>query len=471
MKTLIYKYSYLINAYNLSNNNNIFNIVVDELLDSLDEYSKNNSTSDLYYFNDVLEILLLSPDIKRSEELIEKNIRKIIKKSENQKNLNKKGKIISWYNHLVKELDYPGYKKSLEEISNLYNFRDDFNISVYEECELLKRDFRQKICCNKDKFSKDYIISIDGDDTYDKDDALSIKKVNDNFFLTIFISDPFASCPINSLVMNEARNRSQTLYLPDKIIPMIPSEVVRKNLSLDENKNRFVRSYKYIIDKYGEILDFKIEKEVIRVSNNLTFSKANKIIKSNSNNPKLEETMANLLELKDILSKKYDVAKIVDEVPKSNSEKLIETFMKLNNYSVAKHFSDNNLPFVYRHHKLKQDFYNKCPIDFDMMNKKDENNYGKILNSFDNICLSASYSMYDSYHEGLNLDFYCNSTCPIRRYADNLVNFCQDNFYYKTPTDKQYINLESQLKKEVDFLNEKDKETLEYYKEYIKFRN
>lgn len=464
-KNLIEKYSYLINAYNMIYDDyNLFDLIIDEYLKELYVYAVKKKSINLYYYDDVLEELLNNSKIKIDSIVKERNIEKIMN-SFSKQSLEKceRERASSWYKHLIKLVDTNSSAISIDELNSMYNVRTHFKSSATEEAEILKYANKNKMVCRN---LSDYIITIDADSlSVDKDDALSIKKQDDYYELKIFIADPNTFCGPNSLLLEEASQRGQTLYLEDKNIYMFPEELITSSLSLDENRNRFARAYIYKIDEKGEVIDFKIEKQKIRVSNNLSYDKVNEILRKGTENQRLEESINYLRELKSLITKKYideDLIEKLSKEEKTTSEKLIEAYMVFNNHIVAKYFHQKKLLFIYRNHKLT-----KSLEDF-----KDQlgtmSNYEKILKGIEKISLSASYSLDKPQHEGLNLDYYSHTTSPLRRFADVLVNLCEDKFYFTNIGDQEYYKLEEYLKKEVEALNEKNQEILEFYKRYTR---
>lgn len=470
-ETLVSKYFYLINAYNNIYDNSLIDNVVDEYLKSMQDYASSNRAIDLYYFDNVLESLLNNEKVKIEPEVRERNIEKVIARFNSLK-LDKKQRerISCWYNHLIKLIDTNCSRVNLEQLNSMYNVKFYFKTAALEEANVFKFSNKYRMIA---KDNCDYIISIDdSSDTIDKDDAIAIKKLDNGCYeLKIFIADPNTFFTMDSLLMQEAKKRTQSIYLPNNTIHMFPEELLADSLSLDENKNRYARVYTYIISEDGEVVDFKIDKKVVRVSNNLSYDKVNDIIKKGTENLKLNNTIENLLELKSAINKKYisqdDVDKAINK-EKGTSEKLIELFMVFNNYRVAEYFYKHNLPFIYRNHKLNKnlsEFEEEFQRDLDI----DIEKFEKIISSIEKVYLSASYSSVLPNHEGLDLEYYSHTTSPLRRYADIIANNCEDLFYFNSPTDEEVRSFEEKLKSDIDHLNAKEYEVFEYYKKYAKY--
>lgn len=444
---------YLINAYN-NENDNIINTLVDLYIKELVNYMDQDINYNLCYYEAVISEILSNKKIKIDKNIIKQNINKCFQLLVENESIQyrKRIKMIQWINHLINILEDRNYKVGISTINNLYNINTSFDYAVIEEGKLY-----YQLCQSKylDIDTKDFIISIDDSDNYNRDDAFSISKDNDKYLLKIYISDPNSLYDMNSLTMQEARNRSQSIYLPDRTLEMFPNQTIRNILSLDAGKRRLARVYTYLLGEYGEILDFSIEKRPIIVKRNLSYQEVNDSFYEQS---KITKTLILLRELKDVISNNYNS---LDEV---NSESLIEVLMMFNNINVAKYFKEHNLPLPYRYFEYKKQ------NPFEGFNQTDENTK-KIIKIIKSINSTAYFSSKPLHHDAINTDYYCYSTSPNRRYADILVNECQDKLYFKNLTDKEYYLFEEYLNNEINYLNQKNLQLNEYYKKYAKTLN
>ena len=444
---------YLINAYN-NENDNIINTLVDLYIKELVNYMDQDINYNLCYYEAVISEILSNKKIKIDKNIIKQNINKCFQLLVENESIQyrKRIKMIQWINHLINILEDRNYKVGISTINNLYNINTSFDYAVIEEGKLY-----YQLCQSKylDIDTKDFIISIDDSDNYNRDDAFSISKDNDKYLLKIYISDPNSLYDMNSLTMQEARNRSQSIYLPDRTLEMFPNQTIRNILSLDAGKRRLARVYTYLLGEYGEILDFSIEKRPIIVKRNLSYQEVNDSFYEQS---KITKTLILLRELKDVISNNYNS---LDEV---NSESLIEVLMMFNNINVAKYFKEHNLPLPYRYFEYKKQ------NPFEGFNQTDENTK-KIIKIIKSINSTAYFSSKPLHHDAIDTDYYCYSTSPNRRYADILVNECQDKLYFKNLTDKEYYLFEEYLNNEINYLNQKNLQLNEYYKKYAKTLN
>lgn len=333
-KYLIERYHYLINYYNKENNNNLFDKVIKQFIKSILKYVEENDKTYLYYYNDTLEQLIQNKNIDKKfdkeEEL--KNIKQLFDKKENDEK--KQNRKLLWLNHLYNLITDQSYQPNIEMLNNLYEIRYYFKPSVLAESNLLtiiKKPEEDKLSS-----SKEHIITIDSEDVFGRDDAISVKKLNSDLYqLSIYIADPNNYCDINSLIIKEAKKRNQTIYLDDQTIHMLPENTI-KNLSLDKDKYRYVRAYNYEIDKYGNLVNFKIEKAIIKVKENLTYEEANKIIYNGEANKNTIETIQNLLDLRDILTSNNKNLSFSSLKP--ISETLINFYIVYNGLNIGNYF-------------------------------------------------------------------------------------------------------------------------------------
>ena len=447
---IIIENGYLINAYN-NENDNIINTLVEQYIKELINYMDEDINYNLCYYEAVINTIFENKKIRIDKKIIQQNINKCLQLLTENKNIEygKRIKMFQWLNHLINILDDRNYKPCISTINNLYNINNSFEYSIIEEGKLYYQ-------LGQDKYlnpsTKDFIISIDDVDNYNRDDALSISKENDKYKLKIYISDPNSLYEMSTLTMQEARKRSQSIYLPDKTLEMFPEHTIKNFLSLDEGKRRLARVYNYTISENGEVLEFNITKSPIIVKRNLSYKGVNESLYKQS---EIIKTINMLKELKDIISNNYSAP---DEV---NSESLIEVLMMFNNINVAKYFKDHNLPLPYRY------FVYKKENNIENLNQADENTK-KIIKLIKSINNTAYFSSKPMHHDAIKTDQYCYSTSPNRRYADILVNECQDKLYFDKLSDKEYYAFEEYLNKEINYLNQKNLQITEYYKRYAR---
>ncbi|WAW14421.1 ribonuclease R [Peptostreptococcus equinus] len=308
--------------------------------------------------------------------------------------------------------------------------------------------------------------TIDGDDSKDFDDAIEVKKVGQDYELGVHIADVTHYVRENSKLDKEALSRATSVYMVDKVVPMLPQKLSNGICSLNPNVDRLTLSCIMKIDgKSGKVKDYKIQKTVINSKARMTYKEINSILEKDDENmkKKYSDFLVSIYDARDlaeVLRKRrfkrgaidfdFVESKIklddtgvpisIDPYERGLSNKMIEEFMLLANETVAEHFFWMKLPFVYRVHEDPDDekiltlrnFVNelgyKMPISRDGVKPSD---LQRLLESLDTkeaqrsigtIMLrtlrQARYSPECLGHFGLAAKFYCHFTSPIRRYPD-----------------------------------------------------
>ncbi|MGM9879164.1 MAG: RNB domain-containing ribonuclease [Bacilli bacterium] len=454
-ENLIKNNPYLINAFNL-NSKNIISLVVDKYLESVN--SNKRSYEKICYYDKTLDLLLTSKFIKTEEFIIKENISKITKMYKDKLISGKSNEFISsWYKNLIDKINNPDYIKEEKYLNKMYN------IIVPKEEKLEKINF------NKEGKNKDFIVTIDESVNVNKDDAFSVKKIEDDLYnLKVYIADPNSLFSSSSVSMKNARNNTQTIYLEDKKIDMFHPEVVNNYLSLDENKLRNVKVYDFILDKKGNLVSFDIKRESMRVNKNYSYDEFNNLLDICFSHNQ-EEFIENLMIIKDILSNKglEDLAEKELGIEITNAEKLVASFMIYTNNKVAEFFAKNGYPFIYRHYTYDKPFIDRSILEVVPNEKKEK--YAHFLEEIGKTSNNAIYSVDSMNHDALGLGYYTHITSPNRRYADIIANSCVDNFYFNSLTDKEILEFENYLKNEVNYLNDRIEGLNNYYDGYARY--
>lgn len=320
------------------------------------------------------------------------------------------------------------------------------------------------------------IFTIDGDDTKDIDDAVSLYMDGENYILGVHIADVSTYVKSGTALDKEARKRGTSVYLIDTVIPMLPRELSNGICSLNPNEDRYALSVEMKISKSGEVLESKIFKSVIKSKIQMTYNKVYDILVNNIVAEGYEphvETLKLMEKLALILvDKKSKMGAIDFDMPEAKiildendavldiklremtiANKLIEEFMILANEVVAETFNKKELPFIYRiHEKPEVDRIEKLntmlknlgypEIDLNACAKKGKvngNNLALQLRNVMNLAKEneneklvsllvlrtmqlAKYSNENIGHFGLASEYYCHFTSPIRRYPDLFIH-------------------------------------------------
>lgn len=349
-----------------------------------------------------------------------------------------------------------------------YNISTIFPDDVKEEVKNIPDHVRENEFGSRRDLRDDMIFTIDGDDTKDIDDAISIEKLsNGHYKLGVHIADVSYYVKEGSPLDNEAMERGTSVYLVDRVIPMIPHELSNGICSLNPNVDRLAISCVMEFDQKGRQVDYEIFESVIRSRKQMTYKNVNSILEKNVIPDGYEEYVDHLklmAELAKILRKmkedrgyidfEVDEAKIlVDEncVPtdvvlrnRGIGENLIEDFMIAANECVATHIYFMNLPFIYRIHEVPKEekirsFLNYIQtLGYQITGNLKENNpktIQRIIGMLDDkpefkilsslllrSMQKAVYRPENLGHFGLASKCYTHFTSPIRRYPDTTVH-------------------------------------------------
>lgn len=319
------------------------------------------------------------------------------------------------------------------------------------------------------KRRKDYrdlrTITIDGDDSKDFDDAVSIKRDGEDFILGVHIADVSQYVTEDSPLDIEAKKRGTSVYLVDRVVPMLPFRLSDDLCSLMEGKDRPTLSCVMRINSEGEIIGHEISESVIHSHHRMTYSSVNKILEDHDPDemakyPDMLEDLKDMEELGKILFKKrekrgsieFDLpeAKIIlDEdghavdikrYDRGVSQKMIEEFMLAANETVAEDFSNRKIPFLYRTHdtpeaekmerlyRLAGAFFYVPHVSFaEITPKQIQALVNKVKDTDEETFITlvalrsmqrACYTTDGKGHFGLAAPYYCHFTSPIRRYPD-----------------------------------------------------
>lgn len=332
------------------------------------------------------------------------------------------------------------------------------------------------------------MVTIDGEDAKDLDDAVSIEKLpNGNYKLGVHIADVSNYVTQNNPLDKEALKRATSVYLIDRVIPMLPRKLSNGICSLNPKVDRLALSCLMEIDKEGKVLDHKIYESVIKTNERMTYTDVTKILKDNDEETikkydYLYEDFKAMEELEQILHNKrikrgaidfdFQESKIIlDEKGKpveikpydrEIANRIIEEFMLVCNETIAEHFFWANVPFVYRIHedpdseKLEKfnDFVHNLGYivrwSAEVHPKQLQEVIEKVKGKKEETVVStlllrslkqARYSPECSGHFGLAARYYCHFTSPIRRYPDLMIHRVIKAYLNGRLDDKSYKKL------------------------------
>lgn len=370
-------------------------------------------------------------------------------------------------------------------IAAKHSIETEFSEEVKRELKNIPDEVCENDLIGRTDLTKEMIFTIDGDDTKDIDDAISVKRDGKNYVLGVHIADVSNYVKVGTALYDSAFSRGTSSYLADTVIPMIPHQLSNGICSLNPEVIRLTLSCIMTIDNNGKVISYDIFPSYIKSRKQMTYKNVNKILDKNIIPEGYEEyadTLKLMHELSKILRQEkinrgyidfgIDEAKVIqDENGKAidivkriqgTGEKLIEDFMIAANETVATHISNLDLPFIYRVHDLPnaekiEDFSNLIKqMGYQIhtnLNKITPVTMQKLLNEFRDkdefVILSdmllrsmkkAIYSTNNIGHFGLASKNYTHFTSPIRRFPDLTVHRLLRTYLFENRIDMETIN-------------------------------
>ena len=356
-----------------------------------------------------------------------------------------------------------------------------------------KKDFRHRLDLTKER-----MVTIDGDDTKDFDDAVSIRRDGDDYILGVHIADVSHYVQEDGALDREAHERGTSIYLTDRVIPMLPQVLSNGICSLNEGENRLALSCIMRIDKKGKVVKHEIAESVIRVTHRMTYHDVNEILE-NANRTlcvRYADVLGDFFLMQDLSRRirrkrakrgavdfEFPEAKIkldrtghaiaVEARERGIAEMMIEDFMLSANETIAETFFSKEIPFLYRNHgkpdeekitslrKMLAGFGlsmggsggEASPKDMQKLLKKVQGRPEEgllsvlVLRSMQR----AEYAPENVGHFGLAAEYYCHFTSPIRRYPDLIVHrIIKEQLHGKLKRKRQahYLAILPQLAKQ-----------------------
>ncbi len=387
-------------------------------------------------------------------------------------------------------------------IAYKYGINNEFSAEVLHELDKIPNEVDPSELVNRKDLTNEIIFTIDGADTKDIDDAISLTYDDDTYTLGVHIADVSHYVKENTALGDEAYNRGTSAYLADTVIPMLPHKLSNGICSLNEGVIRLTMSCVMKINHAGDIISYDIFPSYIKSRKKMTYHEVNEILEHKSIPAGYEpykDILLKMNELAKILRKKkvsrgyiefdIDEAKIIqDENGKAidiqkrtrgDGENLIEDFMIAANETVATHISNMELPFIYRVHALPntekiEDFLNLVkalgytihtkiteitPITMQrLLNElKDKPEFFILSSLLLRSMKKAEYSKTNIGHFGLASKNYTHFTSPIRRLPDLIVHRLLKTYLIKKDYSMSTIDyLESYLVTSAEHASERE---------------
>ncbi|MEE1130719.1 MAG: ribonuclease R [Caryophanon sp.] len=365
----------------------------------------------------------------------------------------------------------------------------EFPQEVVDAAAAVPEQIDEKDLIGRRDLRNEVIVTIDGADAKDLDDAVTVTKNDDGTYkLGVHIADVSYYVTEDSVLDKEAYERATSVYLADRVIPMIPHRLSNGICSLNPQVDRLTLSCEMIIDGAGNVVSHDIFQSVINTTERMTYSDVYKILEHRDENPELVERYENLIPMFELMGELAKVLRerraargaidfdfkeskvLVDEEgwpseivvrERTVAERLIEEFMLVANETVAEHFHWMNVPFIYRIHedpkpeKLQRFF--EFVTNFGLVIKgTGASVHPKALQAIiekieglpEEPVIStmllrslqqAKYSAESLGHFGLSAEFYTHFTSPIRRYPDLIVHRLIRTYLVNGDTSKETI--------------------------------
>lgn len=364
---------------------------------------------------------------------------------------------------IIGHINDPGV--DIMSLVKAYNIPVEFSQKIMHQVENVSNEVSEADMAGRLDLRDWQMVTIDGEDAKDLDDAVSLTKEGELYRLGVHIADVSNYVQEHSALDVEAEDRGTSVYLVDRVIPMLPHKLSNGICSLNAGENRLALSCIMMIDEKGKVIDHKIAETVIKVDRRMSYTSVKKILADHDESERAEykelvpmfemmEHVAAILrkkrmkrgsidfdfpETKIILDKK---GRPVDIKPyeRNVATKMIEDFMLIANETVAQDYFWQEVPFVYRTHenpdeeKIKKlstfinNFGYTLHIGSDEVHPKElQKLLSKIEGTEEEALISrltlrsmkqAKYTTECTGHFGLATNYYCHFTSPIRRYPD-----------------------------------------------------
>ena len=379
----------------------------------------------------------------------------------------------------------------IEVVLAEHDFNVEFPSDTLDQLKTIPTEVKDSDIEGREDYRDEMIFTIDGDDTKDIDDAISVKRLeNGNYELGVHIANVPYYIKENSPLDVEARERGTSVYLADRVVPMYPHQISNGICSLNPGVDRLTISAIMEIDLDGNMLDYRITESVIRSRIQMTYNKVNQILEENIIPDGYEPYVDKLKEMKelaDIVRKNkikrgyidfdIDEAKIVvdsdgkvldiEKRYRGSGEKMIEDFMILANEAVASTISNLGLMGIYRIHgdvsverlrkflQILRNYHIKIKDDFKYVNQKTIQNILKEIKDLEGFgvlatrmvsCMDkARYDVNNIGHFALASRNYTHFTSPIRRYPDTTIHRLLHDYLFGNLTSEVVSHWENIL--------------------------
>lgn len=397
-----------------------------------------------------------------------------------------------------------------------FGFEESFHPEALEQLKSMTDEIPESEVSSRRDLRDEVIFTIDGADTKDIDDAISLTmKSNHNYLLKVHIADVSHYIKEGTPLYKEAEKRGTSVYLAGSVLPMFPPKLSNHICSLNPNSDRLTLTCEMEIDKCGNIVKYDIYESIINSRKQMTYQNVNEVL--NGNSVKGYEEYANTLHLMQNLSKKltnkhqnqgyldFDLDEIkiktdlvtkeiesIDVCVHDKAEKIIENFMLQANECIATHVKWMDLPLPYRiHEKPSTALINEvvefiAKLGYELNTKTHHVTPNAISNILEELkqyevypilsylllrsMKKAKYSPDNVGHFGLGINNYTHFTSPIRRFPDFMVHHCLKKYLKLEPKTIDYKRIEKYLQYACQHSSKKEYDAIQAEREVNKLK-
>lgn len=378
--------------------------------------------------------------------------------------------------------DDPGVEIAL--IAEQHGFVTDFSPETLKEIKNLPNEINPKDFPKRKDYSSLPIITIDGTDSKDFDDAVYVKRTDKGYKIIVCIADVAYYVRENTSLNADAYSRGTSVYLADRVIPMLPQKLSNGICSLNPDEYRLCDACEMDIDFSGKLLNYELHEGIMKSAHRMTYEDTNKIFDGDETLKEkysdIYQMLIDMLEASNVIRKRrsekgaiefdtpeYEVKLDENGDPiefklrtRGRAEMMIEDLMLITNETVAYHLNISELPCMYRVHEIPEK--ERVENVFNLINNltghkvrvpkndvlpkdvqkvmelvKDSPSYMAINTLMLRAMKKARYSDECLGHYGLALKYYCHFTSPIRRYPDLIVHRILKQLIFH-PSDFKY---------------------------------
>ena len=397
-----------------------------------------------------------------------------------ENNRKPEGKVVEILGHV----NDPG--TDILSIVKAYDLATEFPERVLNQAERVAKDVSEADMAGRLDLREWTMVTIDGEDAKDLDDAISIARDGDKYILGVHIADVTNYVQENSALDREALARGTSVYLVDRVIPMLPHTLSNGICSLNAGEDRLALSCIMTINEKGQVIDHQIAETVVHIDERMSYTSVKKILEEEDQEEiarykELVSMFELMKELSFILREKRrqrgsidfdfpETKMVLDEkgrpidikpYDRNVATKIIEDFMLLANETVAEDYFWQEIPFVYRTHESPDEDKVKKLATFihnfghsmhlsnkEVRPKEIQKLLGKVEGTPEETLISrlalrsmkqAKYTPENTGHFGLAAPYYCHFTSPIRRYPDLQIHrIIKDNLRGRMSEEKRF---------------------------------